>query len=405
MGCGASSQVKPADGVTYPCLRCGKDSPNGPPNQYCCVECKDNVSAAPPQAASVAPRAAAAGNSAPPAVAAQSAGSADIKGKCSRPICTKNSWNGQPGEFCSRVCRSAVADGTDPPDAVAVIGCARSGCEKPSWNGVPGEYCGKACKKIAEEEAAPKVPCAKAGCDKNAWNGQPGEYCGKFCRDSDDRQSSISELKPGEKQYESVKTQYLNKWDTNRAAATPIRGIFAVNQSTEITNNFTNKTKEFGNGPVFGHGTNPGNVQRRFHGTRVKCKFQGTLCKDTECSICRICDVGFDMGKLGKWSGNTGHYGGGFYFTSMSSTAKGYGLAKGYSFNDGNWMKPEAGNALLLVNVACGKVEDVTSQCPGQPDAEWMSNFKSRKIDKGTGVDELVVFDAKQALVSYLIVF
>ena len=23
----------------------------------------------------------------------------------------------------------------------------------------------------------------------------------------------------------------------------------------------------------------------------------------------------------------------------------------GYSFNDGNWMKPEAGNALLLVNV------------------------------------------------------
>jgi len=322
----------------------------------------------------------------------------------------KPSWNRQPGEFCSRVCRSAVQDGTDPPGAVpvAMVGgetCARSGCTKPTWNGAAGEYCGKYCKQLDDEDKAPKVKCAKVGCDKPAWNGQPGEYCGKYCRDTDDRPSSVEELKPGDKKYESVKQQYHSKWDASRGTETPIRGIFAVNQSSELTNAFTDKTREFGNGPTFGHGTNPGNVQRRFHGTRIKCKFKVDLCKDNECSICRIIEIGFDMSKLGKWSGNSGHYGGGIYFTSMASTAKGYGLAKGYSFNDGNWMKAEAGNALLLVSVACGKVEDVTTQCPGVPDDEWKNNFKSRKIDKGTGVDELVVFDAKQVLVSYLIVF
>merc|ERR1712060_566218 len=108
---------------------------------------------------------------------------------------------------------------------------------------------------------------------------------------------------------------------------------------------------------------NPGNVQRRFHGTRCKCKFNGTLCKDSECSTCGIISKGFDMAKLGAWSGNAGHYGGGLYFTSMSSTAKGYGLANGYEFKKGNWMDAKAGNCVLLVKIACGRVETVTDLC------------------------------------------
>jgi len=152
------------------------------------------------------------------------------------------------------------------------------------------------------------------------------------------------------------------------------------------------------------HGKSPGNVQRRFHGTRMKCVFNGTFCKDKDCSACRILESGFDMSHLGKWSGNNGDYGGGIYFTSLSSTAKGYGLAKedGFTFGNGNWMKADAGNCILLCSIACGNAEHVKGKTDEAIDT---SQFNSRVVIKGNGVDELVIPQASQAKPRFVLVF
>jgi len=240
------------------------------------------------------------------------------------------------------------------------------------------------------------------GCGKPTWNGAPNEYCSNFCRNSSPHPSSCKHLNPGDPKYEDVKNQYETKWDSNRGSPTPIRAIYEVAPSSALANEFESTIKAIGNVPTFGAGTNPGNVQRRFHGTRLKCSFNGICCNESDCSACRIISDGFDMSRLGKWSGNKGHYGGGLYFTSMASTAKGYGMKQGYSWSSGNWADPDAGNAVLVVKVACGKVETVKDKTSDTMD---LATYDSRKIDKDTGVDELVVFNAKQCIARYIIVF
>lgn len=86
----------------------------------------------------------------------------------------------------------------------------------------------------------------------------------------------------------------------------------------------------------------------------------------------------------------------------MSSTAKGYGLdTPRYSFVNDNWMEPKAGNAVLVSLVTCGKVEQVD----GITSAPMHNQYHSRRIDKQGGADELVVFDEKQTLLAYVILF
>mmetsp|Transcript_116459 Transcript_116459/g.362788 ORF Transcript_116459/g.362788 Transcript_116459/m.362788 type:complete len:322 (-) Transcript_116459:177-1142(-) len=289
--------------------------------------------------------------------------------------------------------------------------CQRSGCSKPTWNGEPG-YCTKFCKHLVE---SPPI-CVTPGCGKPTWDGKPDGYCSRTCksnglsdgarpsRSTGGPTSAVVELSPGDPRYDSILKQYMEKWDSSRCSPTPVKAIYEIIPKAELQEGFENCCNRIGNVPVFGMGKNPGNVQRRFHGTRQKCNFAGTPCSDKGCCVCRIIEEGFDISKLGSWSGNKGDYGGGIYFTSMSSTAKGYGLDKahGYSFNNGNWMKPEAGSAIFVSLIACGRVENVDGKCS---DAVDSSQYESRKIDKSTGVDELVIFTGSQVLVRYLITF
>uniref|UniRef100_A0A7S0AJ34 NADAR domain-containing protein n=1 Tax=Pyrodinium bahamense TaxID=73915 RepID=A0A7S0AJ34_9DINO len=335
---------------------------------------------------------------------------------CARPGCGKLAYNGQPGEYCSKYCKAT--------DIGAI--CLTPNCGKPTWNFQPGGYCSKFCKQSGQgaqpDNPAPAAPCANPGCGKPSWNGAPGEFCSKTCREAagggtgggiahDTRafssgRSRCTLLQPGTQKYDSLKNQYEGKWDTSRCPPTPIKAIYEVNQRSDIFNNFHGSCNRIGNVKCFGHGTNPGNVQRRFHGTRMTCRQGDTwqACHDRRCSACRIVEEGFDLGKLGAWSGNKGQYGGGLYFTSRSSTAKGYGIDKGagFSFDNGNWMDPRAGNAVLIVNIACGRVENVKGACTHQLDT---SQFDSRKVDKSSGADELVIFDSAQTLVRAVIVF
>lgn len=56
--------------------------------------------------------------------------------------------------------------------------CRRRGCSRPTWNGRQGEFCSKACRNA--ETAQPR--CQRPGCHKTPWNGQQGEYCSRTCK-------------------------------------------------------------------------------------------------------------------------------------------------------------------------------------------------------------------------------
>jgi len=168
---------------------------------------------------------------------------------CQKAGCGKPTWNGQPNEYCSKVCKTSMFMGTygnygpssyagpsfAPMGAGGGVGgfatgtytCRKAGCNKPTWNGQPGEYCSKGCK--AEDQAnqfpayggplysgqqayggstshntgpsfagqgqsfagqGPSYPgahrqpaiCMKPGCGKPTYNGQPNEYCSKACK-------------------------------------------------------------------------------------------------------------------------------------------------------------------------------------------------------------------------------
>jgi len=148
---------------------------------------------------------------------------------CQKVGCGKATWNGQPNEYCSKVCKTSRFVGTWGPaswagsssapigvgggvggfSAAGTYTCRKPGCNKPTWNGQPGEYCSKGCRtddqanqfpsydspSYAGETHGPSYAgaqrdiCMKPGCSKPTWNGQPGEYCSKACRPPQQPQS------------------------------------------------------------------------------------------------------------------------------------------------------------------------------------------------------------------------
>lgn len=218
----------------------------------------------------------------------------------------------------------------------------------------------------------------------------------------------IESLSPGDPTYESVKAQLDAKWDSGRAPLPNPRGIYELVPSQEMFDRYVAKQKAFEKlgVPKFHQGgeheSGPGNENRRWHGTAMQCDFKGTLCHSPSCNVCRIIESSeFKLSKLGATTGNKGVYGKLIYFTSRPSTAKGYGLARGKS-----WSKPadlvarDAGNAIFLCKVLCGKTEKVQ----GPTSRSLPSGFHSRIVDRSTGVDELGIFDQEQAMPSYLVI-
>merc|ERR1712176_1214485 len=101
--------------------------------------------------------------------------------------------------------------------------------------------------------------------------------------------------------------------------------------------------EKLGTVKTFHNGTNPGNQQRRFHGTKMKCDFNGQPCGQQECNACSIISKGWSM-QYCKPGG--AFFGVGMYCTSSSSASSRY-AKQGYHFN----------GAILVAGVACGKPE------------------------------------------------
>merc|ERR1712113_1277980 len=112
----------------------------------------------------------------------------------------------------------------------------------------------------------------------------PGEFCSRPCRNSfsmvpsgGGRLASICVLlKDSDPRLKNIKQHFEDKWDTSRGTPTPIRAVYEVFGRTSLVQAFRQGCDDIGN------------VQRRFHGTALRCDFQGSSCPDPDCSTCRI---------------------------------------------------------------------------------------------------------------------
>merc|ERR1712050_536396 len=115
--------------------------------------------------------------------------------------------------------------------------------------------------------------------------------------------------------FKEVMNQFLEKWqpETWQSELTTrpprIKAIYQLTFFSERQDYIDklNQLKAAGSGA---------NERRRFHGTRLNCKFEGTPCSDQQCNVCMILkDRRFSMKKVGAATGGA-VYGHGLYFTS-----------------------------------------------------------------------------------------
>jgi len=143
------------------------------------------------------------------------------------------------------------------------------------------------------------------------------------------------------------------------------------------------------------HGYAPGNEQMRFHGARIKCRFNGIPCNDATCSVCRIIEDGnFQSSSIQNE----------IRFERGSHAAKGYGLAPGKEpppKNLDDFVSRDAGNAVFIAGVLMGTPDFVTKLTTVRP----TPGRHSRVAAKATRVDEIVIFDAAQAIPRALLLF
>jgi len=162
--------------------------------------------------------------------------------RCRKAGCGKPTYNGQPNDFCSKLCKTSkfmsyyssrptggggmgvmgggFFMGSSTPSRPAI--CSKPGCGKPTWNGQPNEYCSRSCRSEDQPVSSPfpaqpatsmamqhpmqptqfvtvQHPmqptqfvtaqavsayhaCMRPGCGKPTWNGAPNEFCSKVCR-------------------------------------------------------------------------------------------------------------------------------------------------------------------------------------------------------------------------------
>ncbi len=170
-----------------------------------------------------------------------------------------------------------------------------------------------------------------------------------------------------------------------------IQNMFALVPPTSLVKNFYGyRAQIIKKNPQFKHGgfhkAGPGNTVRRFHGTKLACSLtNGQLCANAGCAVCSILRTGF----LLQYA-NTGLFGRGMYFSSMSTKSNGYVVA------NGNGVKP-----MFVVQVVAGDTETVSGTNSGltQP-----PNNKDSVVGQ-TNADELIVYADNTALPQYLILY
>ncbi|CAM9611816.1 unnamed protein product [Scytosiphon promiscuus] len=341
--------------------------------------------------------------------------SAMKSGQCQLEGCAKlgavDTSTGQRYDFCCRHHAQQVknagkaglfnSSGTFSALATPAV-CMLSGCVNPPTSDY--DHC---CKDHALEARKYKPMCTLRGCAKDAWFDpnlkQYSSYCGRrhsfeaervlheMAGGSGGSGFRLQELDPSHQKYESVKTQFIDKWEKVPNVPT-VANIFLIKMPMGVVNGYLKYKNRVGN------------ERRRFHGTAraSDCDFFTTSkkhpCSSQTCVACNICMVGFKL--VGTAQKSYARYGRGLYFSSVSGKSNDYAGGSEQMRNGARY------RTMFLCNVAVGKakvteaVDLPDDQCPGQ-------GFDSVVGNKGANLnhDETVVYDEAAAIPSYMIVY
>ncbi|TFK49472.1 hypothetical protein OE88DRAFT_1663074 [Heliocybe sulcata] len=281
--------------------------------------------------------------------------------------------------------------------------CAFPGCPKPAFPG--GLYCSRRHRDAAPNQV--KI-CEYPECGAPVSAGLA--YC---CADHQKAVPGIVRLEQTDAKYQDVLSQFQKKWlhSTNYPN---VQYIFQVLQPRTAVAAYQDYRDEVESRGLFvAKGFEPGNQQRRFHGTKRACSLGNDgstdLCSFKECCLCGIIKTSFKVSLAGQnnpWHRRPGRFGRGIYTSATSSKANDYSknLPAGRSRS----------KAMLLTRIVVGKGEKVTKSEPlwkgpspgydsiiGEPDP------KRKRLLPWTGLnyDKLVVYKDCAAIPAYLIIY
>eukprot|EP01091_Cochliopodium_minus_P004550 TRINITY_DN1443_c0_g1_i1.p1 TRINITY_DN1443_c0_g1~~TRINITY_DN1443_c0_g1_i1.p1 ORF type:complete len:492 (+),score=101.08 TRINITY_DN1443_c0_g1_i1:210-1478(+) len=206
--------------------------------------------------------------------------------------------------------------------------------------------------------------------------------------------------------YREIENQFYSKWlHNNKPKPKKILSILKVIVSGTLEQTHEDyKKKVINNNPnlkLFNKAT-PGNTVRRFHGTQLACKLHLTesLCSNTNCLMCSICEKGFLLKYSGTGplkSNNIGQrFGDGIYFTSCSSKAH------DYSSNTEQYLGVGV-RALLLCYVVVGNGEKRTQDDKSPPKHGYDSILG--EVGGNLNYDEVTVFHEGSGLPAYVLIY
>eukprot|EP00971_Amphidinium_carterae_P127502 2526397-Amphidinium_carterae.1 len=212
--------------------------------------------------------------------------------------CGKPTWNGMPGEYCTISCRDKAS--SCPPTGSPL--CV-SGCGKPTWNGAPGEYCSKTCRRVnmggTDSRSTSWLRRPRSG--SSSWTLRPRSVCRRspsWSRpvSSISRKFEPTQLSATDQDYIDIFNQCTKSWSGTKLNMPKIDAIWSVTNPV-LRAKYEGHCSQDGlkDARVYGHGRNPGNRQRRMHGSMMKHQFDGTVCTDRGCKVCCIMRDGFKM--------------------------------------------------------------------------------------------------------------
>ena len=185
---------------------------------------------------------------------------------------------------------------------------------------------------------------------------------------------------------------FLEKWTKNletKPQRTDIKGVFRIDNPT-LKGRFDQYCVSL---------PSP-NVSWHYHGTSIKCDLiqSKTFCSDTNCGICRISGVGFDMARIGTHV-QFQRFGKAFYLAPNSSKCHEYTLGIGSL------------RALLYCQVALGNPYYTTCDMEGyqSPPPGYNSVYGqagTHRSSKGNlNNDEVAIYVSEAILPRYIIVY
>jgi len=218
-------------------------------------------------------------------------------------------------------------------------------------------------------------------------------------------------LSPNEELFAELKHYFTVKWkspagevvSSRREEVPEIKDIWQVDAQNHL-NSYLAKRYEIDEEPGYKHGYAAGNEKSRFFGAKIKCDFQGRLCRGYDCSVCRILEQGsFESPCIQseiRFNGSSraamhrGRAPNGEDVKSMPTECSDQSQSPVVG-TTGN-----AGVGIFFADVLVGTPEVVESDnnMPLPPGTH------SRVIMTG-GIDELIIFESSQAIPKALILF